>query len=125
MLDCPEKNQASSKNMYTHCENFTFMVFIFIFICYLHTVSRIILFCWHVIQLKPSLFQAVSEQVSRLVQSVRASMSHPDSASAQLGLINASQAFLAVSRAISQCGKCVLHCVGLVPYENVCLCLVS
>ena len=40
--------------------------------------------------------QSVAEQISRLVQSVRTSMNNPDSASAQLGLINASQAMIPV-----------------------------
>ena len=40
--------------------------------------------------------QSVAEQISRLVQSVRTSMNNPDSASAQLGLINSSQAMIPV-----------------------------
>ena len=42
------------------------------------------------------LLQSVAEQISRLVQSVRTSMNNPDSASAQLGLINSSQAMIPV-----------------------------
>ena len=41
--------------------------------------------------------QAVAEQISALVQSVRFSMANPDSPSAQLGLINASQSIIPVS----------------------------
>ena len=41
--------------------------------------------------------KAVAEQISSLVQAVRASMSNPDSPSAQLGLINSSQAMIPVS----------------------------
>ena len=52
--------------------------------------------------------QSVAEQISRLVQSVRTSMNNPDSASAQLGLINASQAMIPVRW-------------GITWYTNVCL----
>ena len=41
--------------------------------------------------------QSVAEQLSRLVQSIRISRNNPDSASALLGLINASQSMIAVS----------------------------
>lgn len=39
----------------------------------------------------------VAEQISNLVQAVRLSMQSPDSPSAQLGLINCSQAMIPVS----------------------------
>ena len=41
--------------------------------------------------------QAVAEQISALVQSVRYSMANPDNPSAQLGLINSSQSIIPVS----------------------------
>ena len=41
--------------------------------------------------------QIVSEQMSKLIQCVRATMEQPESASCQLSLINSSQAILAVS----------------------------
>lgn len=40
--------------------------------------------------------KAVAEQISNLVQAVRSSMANPDNPSAQLGLINASQAMIPV-----------------------------
>lgn len=40
--------------------------------------------------------KAVAEQISNLVQAVRTSMENQDSPSAQLGLINASQAMVPV-----------------------------
>ncbi len=42
--------------------------------------------------------KAVAEQVSSLVQAIRLSMTNPDSPAAQLGLINSSQAMIAVSQ---------------------------
>jgi talin len=56
--------------------------------------------------------KAVSEQVSHLVQCVRASMSHPDMASTQLGLINASQSMLAPA------GRLVAASKAAVPTVN-------
>ena len=47
--------------------------------------------------------KAVAEQISALVQSVRASMANPDSPSAQLGLINSSQAMIPVSGVMRGC----------------------
>ena len=47
--------------------------------------------------------KAVAEQISSLVQSVRTSMTSQDSPSAQLGLINASQAMIAVRGYFSHC----------------------
>lgn len=41
--------------------------------------------------------KAVAEQISSLVQAVRMSISNPDNPSAQLGLINSSQAMIPVS----------------------------
>ena len=50
--------------------------------------------------------KAVAEQISSLVQAVRGSMANPDNPSAQLGLINASQAMIPVCVCV-----CVLLCV--------------
>ena len=52
--------------------------------------------------------KAVAEQISSLVQRVRTSMSNPDSPSAQLGLINSSQAMIPVS---------VRNSCGLISHE--------
>ena len=49
--------------------------------------------------------QAVAEQISALVQSVRYSMANPDNPSAQLGLINSSQSIIPVSRALNNIGS--------------------
>ena len=54
--------------------------------------------------------QAVAEQISALVQSVRYSMANPDSPSAQLGLINSSQTIIPVSVCVYLC-MCVCVCV--------------
>lgn len=50
--------------------------------------------------------KAVAEQISSLVQAVRTSMSNQDSPSAQLGLINASQAMIPVSWIIVVSREC-------------------
>lgn len=47
--------------------------------------------------------QVVAEQIPHLVQGVRGSQSHPDSPSAQLALISASQNFLQVTHHYCYC----------------------
>jgi len=56
--------------------------------------------------------KAVAEQISALVQSVRASMANPDSPSAQLGLINSSQAMIPPAGKMVAAAKAAVPTVG-------------
>ena len=56
--------------------------------------------------------KAVAEQISRLVQAVRVSMVNADSPSAQLGLINASQAMIPPSGKMVAAAKAAVPTVG-------------
>lgn len=61
---------------------------------FLRAVAPICLLVFLTVCLRP---QAVAEQIPQLVQGVRGSQSQPDSPSAQLALISASQNFLQVN----------------------------
>ncbi|CAI8034388.1 Talin-1 [Geodia barretti] len=56
--------------------------------------------------------KAVAEQISSLVQRVRTSMSNPDSPSAQLGLINSSQAMIPPAGKMVAAAKAAVPTVG-------------